>query len=137
MTNIIDPKLIEFATVRQIEYIEAIEKHGSMRKAAKEMGVAKSAVQESMARLKNAAAQRGYAPENSMTRTVPDGFMVARVSTNYKADGSVGQQWVIGTPDRERVVEMMRAAAEHQSSFLLSVEQFGAQSLASQKLPLS
>jgi hypothetical protein len=45
-----------------------------------------------------------------MTRTVPDGFKVARVSTNYKADGSVGQQWVIGAPDAERQREIMQAA---------------------------
>jgi DNA-binding transcriptional LysR family regulator len=53
----IDPKLIEFATVRQIEYIEAIEKHGSARKAAKALGVAKSAVTDSIARLRAHAAR--------------------------------------------------------------------------------
>lgn len=108
---IIDPKLIEFATVRQIEYIKAIEEHGSMRKAAKALSVAKSAVQESMHRLRSAAALRGYAPGNSMTRTVPDGFKLARISTNYKADGSLGQQWVIGEPDRARQAEILREFA--------------------------
>jgi hypothetical protein len=109
--TIIDPKLIEFATVRQIEYIEAIEKHGSMRKAAKALGVANNAIQESMGRLRKAAARQGYSPEHNMTRAVPDGFFAGRISTNYKEDGSLGQQWVIATPDKARQREMMLAAA--------------------------
>lgn len=109
--TIIDPKLIEFATVRQIEYIEAIEKHGSMRAAAKALGVAKSAVNQSMASLKKAAALKGYSPAHSMTRAVPDGFIAGRISTNYKDDGSIGQQWVIATPDKERQAEILREFA--------------------------
>lgn len=111
-TPIIDPKLIEFATPRQIEFIEAIEQHGGFRKAAKALGLAKSTITEGISRLKAAAARRGYAPGHSMSRTVPDGFQVARVSTNFKADGSIGQQWVIGTPDAERQRELMQAAFE-------------------------
>jgi len=107
----IDTRLTEFATVRQLEYIDAINSAGSMRAAAKLLGVAKNAVQESMSRLKASAAARGYSPEHAMTRTVPDGFKLARVSTNYKADGSIGQQWVIGAPDAERQAEMLREFA--------------------------
>lgn len=109
-TPIIDPKLIEFATVRQIEIVDAIEKHGGYRKAAKALGVSKSTVTEAIARLKGAAARRGYSPDHGLTRTVPDGFQVARVSTNFKADGSIGQQWVIGTPDAARQRELLEAA---------------------------
>jgi len=107
----IDTRLTEFATVRQLEYIDAINSAGSMRAAAKKLGVAKNAVQESMSRLKASAAARGYSPDHAMTRTVPDGFKLARVSTNYKADGSIGQQWVIGTPDAERQAELLREFA--------------------------
>ena len=107
----IDTRLTEFATVRQLEYIDAINSAGSMRAAAKLLGVAKNAVQESMSRLKASAAARGYSPEHAMTRTVPDGFKLARVSTNYKADGSIGQQWVIGAPDAERQAELLREFA--------------------------
>jgi hypothetical protein len=109
--TIIDPKLIEFATVRQIEYIDAIEKHGSMRAAARALGVAKNAVNESMERLKKSAARQGYAPAHNMTRAVPDGFVAGRISTNYKDDGSIGQQWVIATPDKERQAEILREFA--------------------------
>ncbi|HEY0063162.1 MAG TPA: LysR family transcriptional regulator [Telluria sp.] len=105
----IDPKLIEFATVRQIEYIEAIEEHGSMLKAAKALGMSRNAVQDSMTKLRNAAARQGYSPVHGMTRSVPDGFLAKRVSTNYKEDGSISQQWVIATPDAARQREIMEA----------------------------
>lgn len=37
----IDPKLYEFATVRQLELLEAIDKHGSYRRAATALGITK------------------------------------------------------------------------------------------------
>lgn len=110
--TVIDPRLLEWATPTQARYVEATNKHGSGTKAAKALGVAKSAVNESLKRLKTAAALKGYSPEHAMTRTVPDGFMAKRISTNYKSDGSIGQQWVIATPDEERRAEIQRAAFE-------------------------
>lgn len=107
---VIDPRLLEWATPTQAKYLEAANQHGSGTKAAKALGVAKSAVNESLQRLKTAAALKGYSPEHAMTRTVPDGFMAKRISTNYKSDGSIGQQWVIATPDAERQAEIQRAA---------------------------
>jgi hypothetical protein len=109
--TIIDPKLIEYATVRQIEYIEAIEKHGSQRAAAKALGVAKNAVCDSMRSLKKAAALKGYSPAHDMTRTVPDGYMVKGVSTYYDKDGKAAGQWVKSTADQDRQAEIMREFA--------------------------
>lgn len=113
--TVIDAGLEQYATQTQLNYIASINSLGSMRKAADAMGVHRSAVCDSMNRLKKEAAKRGYAPEHSMTRTVPDGFEVARISTNYKADGSIGQQWVIGTPDKARREELMRMFIETMS----------------------
>lgn len=107
---IIDPRLAEWASPTQQAYLAAVNEHGSMRRAAKELGVGESTVRGAMFRLKAFAAGQGWAPEHSMTRTVPDGFKVARISTNYREDGSVGQQWVIGTPDKERQDELLREA---------------------------
>jgi hypothetical protein len=106
--TIIDPKLIEFATARQIEYIQAIEEHGSMRKAAKALGVAKNAVNESISRLRVAAALRGYSPGNDMTRIVPDGFKVRGVSTLYDKEGKLAAQWVKSSADDERREQLIR-----------------------------
>lgn len=105
----IDPKLKEWATDRQAEYIDAVNKHGSGAAAAKALGVTKNAVNEAIALLRKKAAKQGYSPDHGMTRSVPDGFKAARISTNYKEDGSIGQQWVIAEPDKARMEELARA----------------------------
>lgn len=109
--TIIDPKLIEFATVRQIEYIEAIEQHGSARKAAKALGLAKSAVTDAMARLRAHAARQGYSPDHDMVRIVPDGFKLKGVSTYYDKDGKPAGQWVKSSIDQDRTSEILREFA--------------------------
>jgi hypothetical protein len=53
----IDNNLRSFATVRQLEYIDAIDKHGSGSKAAKAMGVSKTVLNRSIASLKRRAAK--------------------------------------------------------------------------------
>jgi len=90
----IDPKLAEFATIRQLEILEAVEKHGSNKKAAAAMGIDRRSVDRSMLSLKHKAAQSGYSPEHDMTRTVPEGFKVRGVSTYYNAEGKPSGQWV-------------------------------------------
>lgn len=105
----IDPKLIEFATVRQIEYIEAIEKHGSMRAAARALGVGKTAVQDSMKCLEKAAARQGYAPGHFESGTAP-GFNMGKVTVQRGPSGEVERTWERQSPDQERQAEMMRAA---------------------------
>jgi len=109
--TIIDPKLIEFATVRQIEYIQAIEEHGSMRKAAKALGVAKNAVQESMNRLRTAAALKGYSPQHDMHHPVAPGQQLRGVSTYYDKDGKAAGQWVKTSTAQEAFLEMIRDVA--------------------------
>jgi hypothetical protein len=108
---IIDPKLIEFATVRQIELIEAIEKHGSGRKAATALGVSKSVVSNAMAALRKRAAKMGYSPAHDMTHIVPAGFRVKGVSTLYDADGKPRVQWVKSTADDSQAEAALRAFA--------------------------
>lgn len=104
--TVIDVELEKYANPHQLNIIRTVNRLGSGSKAAKVLGVGKSGINEALARVKREAARQGYSPEHSMTRTVPDGFQVARVSTNFKADGSIGQQWVIGTPDKERQREL-------------------------------
>jgi len=108
--TIIDPKLIEFATARQAEYVEAINRAGSMRKAALELGVNKNAVNESILRLKATAAARGYAPDYDLQHPVAPGQMLKGTSTLYK-DGAPVMQWVKTRADAAQLEEMMRAAA--------------------------
>jgi hypothetical protein len=106
-----DTHLASYATVRQLEILEAIEKHGSQRKAAKALGVNKNTVDSAIASLRKKAALQGYSPDHDMTRTVPDGFKVKGVSSLY-VDGKLSSQWVKSSADEDRRQEMARAAYE-------------------------
>lgn len=105
--------LIPFSTLRQREFIEALKRNGGVHSAAeREMGVSAGLISRSIRTLRQTAASRGYSPDHNMTRTVPDPYAVKRISTNYKADGSVGQQWVIAEPSREKTSEALREFIE-------------------------
>jgi hypothetical protein len=106
----IDPKLREFATVRELDYIEAIEELGSQRLAGEKFGVARGTVSAAIEKLKRRAALRGYSPKHDMTRIVPDGFKLRGVSSLYNKDGKLSAQWVKSSADDERREQMMREA---------------------------
>lgn len=130
----IDPKLKEWATPRQAEYLDAINKHGSGSAAAKALGVAKSAVNESMAALKKKAAAAGYSPEHSMTRPVPDGYIVKGVSTYYDEEGKPRGQWVKSAVDRDRMDEIVREAFKTMADDLPRQKRIPAPRITSEKL---
>lgn len=108
--TIIDTRLLEWATPTQVKYLEASNKCGSMRAAAKSLGLARSTIADAMMRLKKAAALKGYSPEHGMTRTVPDGYVVKGVSTYYDKDGKPSAQWVKSSIDAQRQAKIMNAA---------------------------
>jgi hypothetical protein len=110
--TIIDPRLREWASDRDKEYLDAIAEHGSERKAAVALGVTKSAVQVAIATLRKRAAKAGYAPEYDMHRAVPDGYLVKGVSTYYGKDGKPSAQWVKSSIDHERMAEIMREVVQ-------------------------
>ena len=102
-------ELRTWATVRQLELIAAIEKHGSETKAAKALGLNKGGVSQSMRALRKRAARMGHSPQHDMTHTVPDGYLVKGVSTYYNKAGKPAGQWVKSAIDAERQAEIMRA----------------------------
>lgn len=105
-----DEKLLDYATERQRECLEMYWRAGSARAAAKELGIAHSAIFKAIKGVKAKAALQGYSPDHDMTRTVPDGFKVKGVSTYYDEDGKPRGQWVKSSADRERQAEMMQEA---------------------------
>lgn len=107
----IDNNLRSWATVRDLEYIEAIESNGGIHGAARALKVARSSIQDAMRNLRNRAARQGYSPDHGMTHAVPDGYKVKGVSTLYK-DGAPIAQWVKSTADDQRQAEIQRAAFE-------------------------
>jgi len=107
-TDINYDELAEWATVRQLEYIKAIKKHGSVRAAESALKTSRSAIQTSMKRLAKYAATKGHSPRHDMTRTVPSPFIVKGVSTYYDKEGKPSGQWVKSQIDAEQREQLMR-----------------------------
>lgn len=104
--------LRQFATVRDHEVLDAIEKAGSQAKAAEILGIAKRNVEYAVSRMRTRAAVSGVAPEYDMTHQVPQGFRVKGVSTYYSEDGKVRGQWVKSTAQSENQSELREAFLE-------------------------
>jgi hypothetical protein len=107
----IDERLKEYATETQARYIDAVNEHGSARKAAAALGLSsKSTVTDALVRLREKAAMAGYAPAHDMTRTVPQPYIVKGVSTYYDREGKPRGQWVKSTLDEQKAEAAKRAA---------------------------
>lgn len=104
----IDPELFKYATPRQKELMEAVEKFGSGRAAALALGLAKSGINNALVAVKKKAAMSGYSPEHDMTRSVPSPYVVKGTSTLYDKDGNKALQWVKTSLDRERFDEVLK-----------------------------
>jgi hypothetical protein len=101
--------LDEFATVRQLEYLEALRKHGSVYGAAKECKVAAQVMHEGLRSLKAKAAQHSRAPH---IQGVPEGFRIKGTSTYFDEEGKPRAQWVKTTQDQEQRERLVREFVE-------------------------
>lgn len=109
---ILDPKLKDFATPVQASYVDAINEHGSMRAAARALGVQNTTVMRGIQSLKMRAAARGYSPEHDWTHVVPPTHIAKGVSTFYDKDGKVRGQWVKAQVDQDKLFTVVKAAIE-------------------------
>ena len=109
----IDLQLLDFATETQKKYINALNEHGSARKAAKALGVSHASVDKSLIACKKNAAVRGYSPEHDMTRPAASGFAIRGTSTYYNEDGKVKGQWVKTKRDDADAEEALREFVLH------------------------
>lgn len=105
-----DSLLASCATVRQLEYMEAIELHGSLRKAAKAMGVDTRTVERSMAALRNKSALVVKKPVVPFVD--PDKFIVHGISTYTNKDGVVTGEWVKKSLDKDVFAALRQAAMD-------------------------
>lgn len=109
----IDEGLKQFAiTDRQIEILDAFIEHGSYRKTANALNIAKGTVQNVIDRLKQKAAKQGYSPEHDMTHIAPDPFIVRGVSTYYNKDGKPSGQWVKTRIDDNQLENIVKICVE-------------------------
>jgi hypothetical protein len=108
----IDPRIKEWATDRQAEIIDMVNKCESQGEAARKLKIAESTLREAINSVKLKATKAGYAPEYDYTHEVPDGYMLKGVSTYYAADGMKAGQWVKSSVDIERQHQILRSAIE-------------------------
>lgn len=104
----IDEAILEWATPAEARYIQAVNKHLSMRAAARELGVNFAGIYQCVQRAKKRAAMKGWSPEHDMSRVVPDPYIVRGVSTYYNKEGKAAGQWVKSSLDDDRRMEVMR-----------------------------
>lgn len=90
MTDLLDPNLKRYAQGRQAEFIDAVNLHGSMRAAAKALGLSPDMIGRSMRGLQRRAA---VAPK------ALDGFEPSAVTAQYGPDGMVRSQSIKWKPD--------------------------------------
>lgn len=107
-----DQKLKQFASPRQIEFLEAVDKYGSNRAAARELGVCSTTVDRSINVVKKRAALAGYNPETGHTKLLPPAQVLRGTSTLYGKNGEMKLQWVKSKLDLDKQLEIIKEAAE-------------------------
>ncbi len=118
----LDPELRRFATPRDLEILDAIEAHGSGKKAAAQLGVAHQNVYRAVRNLEARAARFGYSPAADARGEAPEGFRLRGKSTYYDKDGKIRGQWVKTQLDADAREAAMQAAAEALAAVLPRAE---------------
>jgi hypothetical protein len=98
--------LDQFATVRQLEYLEALRQHKGMRAAARHLGVDIATMSESISKLKMVAARQLPTEHNYAKNPVPEGFVIKGVSQYDPAS----RKWVKSSADAQAQAALMQAA---------------------------
>lgn len=118
----IDTRLKEWATPRDLQILEAIESEGSERKAAKLLGIGSGTVSGAVKRVKVRAAREGYAPGH-WTGGVAPGYLTGKVTVAVNAKtGEVERYWQRQHPDANQTEAAIRAAAEAMAESLPRVK---------------
>lgn len=105
-------------TPRQQELLDALKDGSSIRQAAKKLGIAERNTFNLLYRLKVNAAKQGMAPDNDMTKPVPDGFVVSGVSTYYNEEGQAVGQWVKSKlSESDKLVKLQEAIADAMAEY--------------------
>ena len=104
-----DPRLLEYATPRQREYIGILESYDSFRSAERALGLTTDTISKSIRTLKARAAKKGFAPGNFESGVAP-GYRMGKVTVQRAADGTVERTWERQSPSTEDALEALREA---------------------------
>ena len=107
----IDERLKDWATARQIEYIDAVNQCGSASAAAKLLGIDASTLREGVKSVKAKAAAQGYSPEHNLKQVIPEPYVARGHSTYYDKTGVPTQQWVKTRLDDKKWLEILKSVA--------------------------
>lgn len=111
MENVIDTRLLEWATPAEAIKVEVVNRLGSQRAAARELGVSKSTVDGAIDRLRKRAALKGYSPEHDLTHPVAPGQKLRGASSLYRrGEPEPLLTWVKSSADDEARATIMREA---------------------------
>jgi hypothetical protein len=113
--------LVQFATQRQLDYLEAVKSCGSQQKAALRLGVSRRTLDQSLKSLREKAAKT-LISEHANTEKVPEGFGIVGTTTLQKAGKQV-MQWVRTSATKEAEFANMRAFVEAMCSEITPEEQ--------------
>lgn len=103
--------LRDFATPREIEYLDAIEKHGSQRAAALALGGSRGSLRGAMDTLKARAAKQGFAPGHFDAGVAP-GYRMGKVTIQRGPEG-VERVWERQHPAAQDIAREIEALAAH------------------------
>lgn len=105
-----DNQLRSYATVRQLEYIEAVDKHGTYEAAAKALNRSRQTLGMSIAELYKKAAKHGYSPDHNLIHPVAPGQILRGASQLYRrGEPEPLLTWVKSSADQEWQLELMKA----------------------------
>ena len=107
---VLDENLKQFATDRQAEIIDAVNAAGSIRGAAKAIGIDRKVAYRAIKSAEKKAQARGYSPKHDLIRPVPEMFVAKGVSTYYNKDGKPTGQWVKASLDQEKRLQAIQDA---------------------------
>lgn len=112
-------------TGAQIDYEDAVREHGSIRKAAKALGVPRSTIQDRLGRgYERGLAVRGEigGPPIPEAAVPPEGFAVFSNNGAYDADGKLLRQWVGTKRDSGEVFEIPQGQVLKEMSALVDAD---------------
>jgi hypothetical protein len=104
--------LKQFASDRQIEFIDAVLNHGTQRQAADFLGVNQRTLERSLQKVKANASKQGWSPDHDMTHIAPSTHVVKGVSTFYDENGKPIRQWVKTDLKKENAEAALLAFAD-------------------------
>lgn len=109
----LDHKLREYATNRQWELLEALEKYGNIKEASQELKIHHSNIVRARQSVYTKAAIHGYAPDHDLRKALPAGFKMKGFSTLRDAQtGDAKIVWEKAVRDDKDIEQVLRDAIE-------------------------